>query len=207
MPYIEQSILHTPNYCLTNFLPDRCSTGSAIPGGGLPRVRGLPDYDSTTPPAGARLSGTPEMPILTQLSYHGRTRILLPQAGRIFPNSSICTFTHNHVFTKVSGLSPYCCSTCPGFRRTAVLRVRTLTVLLFYPFLNNTCLPMELADYPPNAITKHLYIGLNNTLYQLNICIHPSLSRPRQQLNSNRKLRVTSHIPVDIAQLKLVLCG
>ena len=44
----------------------------------------------------------------------------------------------NRVFTNMSGLSLYCCSTCPGCHRTAVLSVRAFTVLLFYSYLDYT---------------------------------------------------------------------
>ena len=56
---------------------------------------------------------------------------------------------------------------CLGFHCTAVVRVRAFTILLFYSYLNytQTGLPMELSNYPPNTITKHLYIELNNTFY------------------------------------------
>ena len=87
---------------------------------------------------------------------------------------------------------------CPGFHLTAVLRVRAFTVLLFYSYLNytQTGIPIDLPDYPLNTITKHLYLELNNTIILLaSKNMHPSLSRPQQQLNSNRKPRVTSHIP------------
>ena len=63
----------------------------------------------------------------------------------------------------MSGLSPYCCYMCPGLHRTAVISVRAFTVLLFYSYLNHTRtgLPMELSNYPPNTITKHLYLKSN----------------------------------------------
>ena len=81
-----------------------------------------------------------------------------PQACRIFPNRSLSTLTHNHVFLYASGLSPYCCYMCPGLHRTAVISVRAFTVLLFYSYLNNTRtgLPMELSNYPPNTIIQAL---------------------------------------------------
>ena len=113
---MEQSIpSHTLLYRLINFLPDQCSTVPAIPGGGFPPVRGLQDYESP-----ARLAG----PILPKLGFHrhpGITRLPSTSACRIFPNRSLCTFTHNRVLTNMSGLSPYCCSMCPGFHRAAVL--------------------------------------------------------------------------------------
>ena len=69
----------------------------------------------------------------------------------------------------MSGLSLYCCSTCQGCHRTAVLRVRAFTVLLFYSYLNytQTGISMYLPNYPLNRITKHLYLESNNTLYLL----------------------------------------
>ena len=115
--------------------------------------------------------------------YHrhpGITRLPPPYACQIFPNRSLCTFTHNRVFPKMSGLSPYCCYTCPGFHRTAVVGVRAFTVLLFYSYLNytQTCIPMDLTNYPPNTITKHLYLELNNTFYSLTkACIRLSQDR------------------------------
>ena len=56
---IQQTVIPShiaPNYCLTNFLPDRCSTGPAIPGNGVPPIQGLPDYES--PRAAGRLTLT-----------------------------------------------------------------------------------------------------------------------------------------------------
>ena len=102
-------------------------------------------------------------------NHPGITRPLPPYACRIFQNRSLCTFTHNSVFTTVSGLSPYCCYTCLSFHHTAVLGVRAFTVPLLYPYLNNTQtgLHAELSNYPPNTITKHLYLELNKTFYSL----------------------------------------
>ena len=115
---MEQSFPHTLLYCLTNFLPDRCSTGPAIPRGGFPPVRGIPDYESSALLAGA-LPDIPE-PLFRSLHIHSQSRIY----------KDVWAFTV--LLFYVSGLSPYCCSTCPGFHHTAVLRVRAFTVLLFY---------------------------------------------------------------------------
>ena len=122
---------HTLFYCLTNFLPGRCSTRPEIPGvvshesgdhwttslppgwpvrshRALPECRYLPKLAPTD---------TPESP---DCSRHPPCRLL--------PNRSLCTFTHNRVFTTMSGLSQYCCSKRPGFHRTAVLLLSELCV-------------------------------------------------------------------------------
>ena len=43
------------------------------------------------------------------------------QACRVFPDHPLLTWIHNNVVINASGLSPYRCSRCPGFHRTAVL--------------------------------------------------------------------------------------
>ena len=92
----------SPNYCLANVLPDRCSTRPAIPGV-VSRVRGLPDYDSSFRPAGVLSPGAPAMPISPKLAptdTPGVTLRFLASTGRLLPNCSLCAFTHNHVYTK-----------------------------------------------------------------------------------------------------------
>ena len=89
--------------------------------GGFPPVRGLPDYESSVLLAGALLSGAPE-----------------------------CRYCHNWAITDTPGSPDYLrhlsvgysrtalsshsltiayLQICPGFHRTAVLRVRAFTVL------------------------------------------------------------------------------
>ena len=74
----------------------------------------------------------PDIPEPLSLHIHSQPRV----------DKYIQTFTI--LLFYVSGLSPYCCSTCPGFHRTAVLRVQAFTVLLFYvsepsPYCCSTC--------------------------------------------------------------------
>ena len=146
------------------------------PRGGFPPVRGL----RIPRPAGrCALTRRSRSADIAQTGSHRHpiiTRLPSTSACRIIPNCSLCTFTHNRVFTNMSGLSPYCCYICPGFHRTAVLGVRAFTILLFYSYLNytQTCIPMDLPNNPLNTIPQHLYIDLNNTLYWLtksSICL------------------------------------
>ena len=168
---MEQSFLHTHSstVSLTSFwtgaVPDRQSPGRFPTSPGITRLR-------IARLAGALSPGAPEVPIFAQTGSHrhpGVTRPPSTSVCRIFPNRPLCAFTHNRVFTNMSGLSPYCCSTCPGFHRTAVLDVRAFTLLLFYSYLNHTQagIPMDLPHYPLNTIPQHLYIDSNNTLYWL----------------------------------------
>ena len=108
-------------------------------------------------PAGALSPAAPGVPISPKLAPTDTpevTQLRLASAGRILPNRSLCTFTHNHVFTNMSGLSLYCCYTRPGFHRSAVLDIRAFTVPLFYsqPNYTQTGIPMDLANYPLNQV-------------------------------------------------------
>ena len=157
------------HYCLANVLPDRCSTGPAIP-----RVvsHESGDYRSMT------LSS--ERPVrshwlLPKFRYcpnwattdtPGVTRRLPASTGRLLPNCSLCAFTHNHVSTKSvraftvpllysSGISPYCCST----PNQTIHHQRSTWISLT---IHRTGSP------------QHLYIDSHNTLYFLyttSICL------------------------------------
>ena len=125
----------TLSYCHINFLLDRCSAGPAIPGVVSHESGDYRNYNSPFRPAGVLSAGAPGMlisPKLGPTDTPGVTRLLPTSAVRILPNCSPCAFTHQpHVYKYVwaftvplfytSGLSPYRCSRCPGFHRTAVL--------------------------------------------------------------------------------------
>ena len=104
----------SPNYCLANGLPDRCSTGLAIPGV-VSHESG--DYRTTTLPSnqlGALSPGAPGMPISPKLAS-GLHRPVTPEL------LSLRIHSQSHVY-----------KICPGFHRTAVIFVRAFTVPLFY---------------------------------------------------------------------------
>ena len=167
---MEQSFLHThcSTVSLTSFrtgaVPDRQSPGR------FPTSPGITGLRISLPAGRCALTKRSQSADVAQTGSHqhpGVTRLPSTSACRIFPNRSLCTFTHNRVFTNMSGLSPYCCSTSPGFHRTAVLGVRAFTILLFYSYLNytQTGIPMDLHNYALNTIPQHLYIDLKNMLY------------------------------------------
>ena len=190
---MEQSFVHTrySTVSLTSFrtgaVPDRQSPGEVSHQSGDYRTTNIPPcwpvcsywalLECRYCPNWAT-TDTPESPDYLRHLAAGYSRTALSLS------LSLCTFTHNHVFTNMSGLSPYSCSTCPGFHHvhcTAVLYVRAFIVLLFYSYLNNTQtgIPIDLPNYPLNTITKHFYLELNNTLYLLTkTCI--SLSQDRR---------------------------
>ena len=119
----------SPNYCLANVLPDRCSTGPAIPGvvsheSGdyrtmtlspnrpvhshrvLPECRYRPNWLPPTPPESPDdFRPPPAGYSRTALSAHSLTITRLQN---------------------MSGLSPYHCYIRPGFHRTAVLLLTEL---------------------------------------------------------------------------------
>ena len=174
---MEQTFLHTHYYPVS--LPDRCSTGPAIPGA-VSHQSG--DYRTTNllPCWPVRSYREPPecryCPNYATTDIPGITRLSPPSACRVFPNRSLFTFTHNRVFTKMSGLSAYCCSTCQGFHRTAVICVRAAVLLLSELYTNR--FPMDLTNYPPNTIIRHFYLELNNTFYLLTkTCIRLSQDR------------------------------
>ena len=115
---------HTLLHCLTNFLPDRCSTGPAIPGGGFPPVRGLPDYESPVPAGRCPLTGRSQSAdiALTGLPptprNHPATLDIhlpdIPEPLSLHIHSQSRVDKYVRAFTVllfyVSGLSPYCCS-------------------------------------------------------------------------------------------------
>ena len=93
------------------------------PRGGFPQVRGLPDYAYYSQPAGVLSPGDPGMSILPKLATTdtpGVTRRLPALTDWLFPNCSLCAFTHtwyikicpgfHRTAVLLSGLSPYCCS-------------------------------------------------------------------------------------------------
>ena len=116
---------HTLLYCLTNFLPDRCSTWTGHPRGQFPTSPGITGLRISRPAGRCALTGRSRSADIAQTGLSPTPRnhpttldIRLPDIPEPL---SLCTFTHNRVLTNMSGLSPYCCSTCPGFHRAAVL--------------------------------------------------------------------------------------
>ena len=153
---------HTLFYCLTNFLPGRCSTGPEIPGVVSHESR----YHWTT-------SLPPGWPV--------RSHRALPEC-RYLPKLAPTDTPESHDYSRhppagysqtalsAHSLTIACLQLCPGFHSTAVLNVWAFTVLLFYssPNYAQTGIPMDLPIYPPNTIPQHLYTYSNNTFYWVN---------------------------------------
>ena len=180
-------------YCLTNFLPDWCNPGPAIP---VVASHESGDYRTVSPTSfwtGAIPDRQSPRWFPTSSGINGR-RISLFPAGRCAltghsRNADIAhTGSHRHppespdyvphppagysqsalsahsltitcsqyvrAFTVLllytSGLSPYCCSRCTGFHRTAVQLLAELCTHRY-----------------PHRSSQHLYIDSHNTLYLL----------------------------------------
>ena len=166
---MEQSFLHTLLSCLTNFLPDRCSTG---PVGNHPL--GLLVRTTNLPPCWPVRSyrALPECRYCPNWATTDTPRT--PNYLRHLPARYSRTALSAHSLT-IAYLQR-----CSGFHRIVVIGVRAFTVLLFYSYLNytQTGITMDITNYPPNTITRHLYLELNNTLYSLTkTCIRLSQDR------------------------------
>ena len=102
----------------------------------FPKCRYCPNWAPTD---------TPESPDYTQHPLAGYSRTALSLSLHI--HSQPCVDKYVRAFTimlfYVYGLSPYCCSTCSGFHRTAVLFLSEL-------YTNRD--PMDLLNYPLNTI-------------------------------------------------------
>ena len=154
-----QSVLLTPNYCLTNFLPDRCSTGPAIPGV-VSHASG--DYRTTTLPSDRPVTGCSRNADIAQTGSHRHPlshpttsdlrRLDTPELLSVRIHSQSRVYRYVRAFTVplfyTSGLSPYCCST-PN--RTIHNQGSTWISLAIHR-----------TQSPP-----HLCIDLHNTLYLL----------------------------------------
>ena len=125
-------------YCLTNFLSGPVQYRTGNPRGGFPRVRGLPDYPL---PAGrCGLTGHSRNANIAQTGSHRHPRshpttsdIRWPDTPELLSlriHSQSRVYKYVRAFTILllytSGLSPYCCSRCPGFHSTAVLLLTEL---------------------------------------------------------------------------------
>ena len=126
---MEPSFLHTHcstvslTFFRTGAVPDRQSPGRC------PTSPGITGLRISRPAGRCALTGRSRSADIAQTGSHrhpGITQLPSTSACRIIPNRSLCTFTHNRLFTNMSGLSPYCCSRCPGFHRTAVLLLSEL---------------------------------------------------------------------------------
>ena len=160
----------------TGAVPDRQSPG------GFPRVRGLPDYVSSSQPAGALTPGAPGMPISPKLAPTNTPRSHLTTSGLHRPVTSelLSPRIHSHlVYKNMSGLSPYRCYTvraftvpllyCSGFHRTAVLSLdesHTTWDPHGSPYLSTE-------HNPPNT-----FISIHTTHFTLSIT-YSSLSQDR----------------------------
>ena len=136
---MEQSFLHSHSstVSLTSF-----QTGSVLDRqspGWFPIIHESGDYRTMTLPSGRPVHSHRALPKcryrpnwLPPTPPESPDYFRHPPAGYSRTALSLCAFTHNRMSTNMSGLSPYCCYTRPGFHRTAVLDVQAFTVQLFY---------------------------------------------------------------------------
>ena len=103
----SHSFTHTALlYCLTNFLPDRCSTGPAIPGA---ECRYCPNWATTdTPESPDYLQHLPAGYSRTALSAHSLTIAYLQICPGFHRTAVLCVRAFTVLLFYVSGLSPYC---------------------------------------------------------------------------------------------------
>ena len=144
----------SPNYCLANVLPDRCSTGLAIPGvGNHPRVRELPVRSHRAlPECRYRPNWLPPTPPESPDDFRpppaGYSRTALSAHSLTITRLQKCVRAFTVPLLYSSGLSPYRCST-PN--RTINHQGSTWISLT----IHRTQSP------------QHLYIDSHNTLYFL----------------------------------------